>query len=101
MTFKEEFTKRGNSAPGEYHKLLNMFFLGLDIDISTPAMRSLPAAIDRWLSVLHIDFTAYNYAITIKDMTKRGMKDAEALSDFTISMDVLSEDEEGVHKTPI
>lgn len=101
MTFKEEFTKRGNSAPGEYHKLLNMFFLGLDIDISTPAMRSLPAAIDRWLSVLHIDFTAYNYAITIKDMTKRGMKDAEALSDFTISMDVLTEDEEGVHKTPI
>jgi uncharacterized Zn finger protein/superfamily II DNA or RNA helicase len=97
MLFMNEFKKQGDD---EYRRLLNMFFLGMEIDVSSPAMRSLPAAIDRWLSVLHIDFTAYRYAITIKDLTKRGGADPSA-SDFAISMDVITEHADGTRKTPI
>ena len=85
ITLKSNFNKyRGE----EYQKLLNLFFMGFFIDVSSPAARSLPAAIDRWLSVLHIDFSAYRYAITIKDLSK---KDAPRAFDFAISMDVITE----------
>jgi superfamily II DNA or RNA helicase len=96
MLFKAELAKQGND---EYRKLLNLFFLGMEIDVSSPALRSLPAAIDKWLSVLHIDFTAYRYAITIKDMSKR--KEDGAYQNFAISMDVITEQEEESKKTPL
>jgi len=94
--FRDEFTARGNS---EYRRLLNLFFLNMEIDVSSPAMRPLPASIDRWLSVLHIDFSAYRYAITIKERTKGGAG-ADALN-FVISMDVITEHEGGGRKTPL
>ncbi len=103
MTFADDFKKRGND---EYKKLLNLFFMGMEIDVSSPAQRSLPAAIDRWLSVLHIDFSAYSYAITIKDAIKRESEENaegnlfDAL-DFSISMDVISENEEGTKTSPL
>jgi SNF2 family DNA or RNA helicase/uncharacterized Zn finger protein len=96
-SFKDDFTKHGDS---EYRKLLNLFFLGMEIDVSSPALRSLPASIDRWLSVLHIDFSAYRYAITIRELTKSHTDDT-AILDFTISMDVITEQEDGVIKTPL
>jgi len=85
---REEINKGANN---EYKQLLNLFFLGMFIDVSTPAKRSLPMAIDRWLSVLHIDFSMYRYAITIKDLSKHG-EDSFDLINFAISMDVIAEE---------
>ena len=97
MSFQDKLKKEGDD---EYRRLLNLFFMGLYIDISTPAQRSLPAAIDRWLSVLHINFSAYRYALTIRDASKRNT-DSFVL-DFSLSMDVITEDEDGITtKTPI
>jgi len=98
--FREEINK---GADNEYRQLLNLFFLGMYIDVSAPAKRSLPMAIDRWLSVLHIDFSAYRYAITVKDLSKRG-EDSFGFINFSISMDVItSADDEtsAVKKTPL
>ncbi|MDR3020852.1 MAG: DEAD/DEAH box helicase family protein, partial [Treponema sp.] len=96
ILFRSYFVREGND---EYRKLLNLFFMGMETDVSSPAQRSLPVAIDRWLSVLHIDFSAYSYAINIKDETKRN--DERAAFDFSLSMDVISENETGVVKTPL
>jgi len=93
---REDFNKQGSE---EYKQLINLFFMGMFIDVSSPAKRSLPIAIDRWLSVLHIDFSAYSYSINIKDMSSRE-KDADAVN-FAISMDIIAEDESGVKKTPL
>jgi len=97
---KEDYRKQGIN---EYAQLLNMFFMRMFIDVSSPAKRSLPIAIDRWLSVLHIDFSAYRYAITIKDLTKRADDSFEYMN-FAISMEVIEEEEDitlGVKKTPL
>ena len=82
----------------ENRELLNLFFYGKRINVSSPARRSLPASIDRWLSVLHISFTAYNYSITIKD--RRRDSDDDELN-FALSMDVITERDEGSKKTPL
>ncbi|MCL2264963.1 MAG: DEAD/DEAH box helicase [Treponema sp.] len=102
MLFKEDLGKTGNS---EYKQLLNLFFMGMFIDTSQPSKRSLPMSIDRWLSVLHIDFTAFRYAITIKDAAKQTEDSLDTMK-FTISMDIITEDntpEENtaVKKTPL
>ena len=100
ILFGNELKKQGSD---EYKQLLNAFFMGMFIDVSSPAKRSLPIAIDRWLSVLHIDFSAYRYAITIKDLTKNP-DDSLLYMDFAISMDVIEEEEDftlGVKKTPL
>ena len=92
MIFRANFTKQGND---EYKQLLNLFFMGMFIDISAPAKRSLPMAIDRWLAVLHIDFSAYRYAINIKDLSKK--EDAVKVMNFGISMDIITETESPTH----
>ncbi|MCL2443686.1 MAG: SWIM zinc finger family protein, partial [Treponema sp.] len=98
MLFRDEFSKSGDN---EYRQLLNLFFMGMFIDVSSPAKRSLPMAIDRWLSVLHINFSAFRYAITIKDLSKQ-TDDSFKVMNFSISMDVITEDEEGrTIKTPL
>ena len=97
MLFRESLGREGDI---EYKQLLNLFFMGMFIDVSSPAKRSLPMAIDRWLSVLHIDFSAYRYAITIKDLSKR-VKDDSNIMNFAVSMDVLVEDEDGTEKIPL
>jgi len=96
------YNKQGNE---EYKQLLNLFYLGMFIDVSTPAKRSLPIAIDRWLSVLHINFSAYHYAINIKDLSARGDGGANVMN-FAMSMDVITDEEtseqsSGVKKTPL
>jgi len=107
MIFKSNLNKEGSN---EYKQLLNLFFLGMFADVSSPAKRSLPMAIDRWLSVLHINFSAYRYAINIKDITKRDTITGEReiqqdffqeTLNFGISMDVITENEDGVKKTAI
>ena len=103
---RNDFNRDGQKKQGdeEYKQLLNLFFLGMFIDVSTPAKRSLPIAIDRWLSVLHIDFSAFHYAINIKDISTRE-KNADIMN-YAISMDVITEEEtsdqeSGVKKTPL
>jgi len=99
MIFKDDFRKEGND---EYRVLLNLFFLGFYVDISTPAQRSLPASIDRWLSVLHINFSAYSYALTIKDLPAQKIEDVPTTDlFFSLSMDVIAEHEDGTTKTPL
>jgi uncharacterized Zn finger protein/superfamily II DNA or RNA helicase len=98
MVFRENFGREGNS---EYKQLLNLFFMGMFIDVSVPARRSLPMAIDRWLSVLHIDFSLYRYAITIKNLSKRASNDALQTMNFTISMELITEEESGTKKIPL
>lgn len=90
MVLQDSFKKEWND---EYRQLLNLFFMGMFIDISSPAKQSLPMAIDRWLSVLHINFSAYRYAITIKDLTKDIENFNLEARDFGISMDAIVEDE--------
>ena len=86
MIFRAGFTKQGSD---EYKQLLNLFFMGMFIDISAPAKRSLPMAIDRWLAVLHIDFSAFRYAINIRDLSKKE-EDAVKVMNFGISMDIIT-----------
>jgi len=92
MIFRETLKREGDD---EYRILLNLFFMGMSVDVSSPSQRSLPVAIDRWLSVLHIDFSAYRYAINIKDQSKREDDDILFSFDFTISMDVITEEKDG------
>jgi len=101
LTFRGNFNKQGTDA--EYRELLNLFFQGFRIDVSAPAQRSLPTAIDRWLSVLHIDFSAYQYALTVKESGAK-KTDSAAVNgtlQFALSMDVIVEQEDGAKKIPI
>jgi len=93
LSFRGNFNKKG--ADEEYREMLNLFFQGFRIDVSAPAQRSLPTAIDRWLSVLHIDFSAYQYALTVKEYK------ANDTLQFALSMDVILEQEDGTKKLPI
>ncbi|MDR0497646.1 MAG: DEAD/DEAH box helicase family protein, partial [Treponema sp.] len=91
--FGSSFSKYGTGE--EYRELVKLFFYGKIIDISSPARRSLPVVIGRWLSVLQINFAIHQYGITVKDSTKD-----EALI-FLISMDVLAESEGRTEKLPL
>ena len=101
LTFRGSFGKYGTGD--EYRELLNLFFTGINIDVSSPAKQSLPAAIDRWLSVLHINFAAHRYDLTVKPAKTKQSKDDECDYDlkFALSMDVITEQEDGVKKTPL
>jgi len=101
LLFRRSPGSFGGYNSDEYRELLNLFFQGIGIDVSSPAARSLPAAIDRWLSVLHIDFLAYRYTLTIKDMSKNVSDDISTTFDFALSMDVIASQEEGKKKTPL
>jgi uncharacterized Zn finger protein/superfamily II DNA or RNA helicase len=90
----------GRQGTGEeYRELLNLFFQGIKIDVSSPARRSLPTAIDQWLSVLHIDFSACRYSLTVK-IAKAKQNSTDDLQ-FALFMDALTEQEEGTLKTPL
>ncbi|MCL2067790.1 MAG: DEAD/DEAH box helicase [Treponema sp.] len=95
LSFRGSFSKHGTGE--EYRELLNLFFQGFHIDVSSPAKRSLPIAIDRWLSVLQINFGEYCYTLNIKEAKPITGDDFN----FALSMDVLSENDDGVTKTPL
>jgi len=94
--FGGDFNKYGTSE--EYRDLLDVFFHGKQMDVSTPALRSLPITIDRWLSVLHINFGAYNYNITIKNV--KSNLDDETFN-FALVMDIITEEKDRTKKTPL
>jgi SNF2 family DNA or RNA helicase/uncharacterized Zn finger protein len=96
LAFRGIFNKQGTGE--EYRELLNLFFQGIRIDVSSPARRSLPAAIDQWLSVLHIDFSAYRYSLTVKIHTRQS---STGDLQFALFMDVLTEQDEETLKTPL
>ena len=95
LSFGNNFSKYG--AGDEYRKLAGLFFHGGGIDVSSPALRSLPQTIDRWLSVLHINFTAFNYDLSLKELKS---KNRDVLF-FSLSMDVIIDTDNGVTKIPL
>ena len=94
LTFGSNFSPRGKT--GEYPDILDLFFYNKDSDVSSPSRRSLPQIIDRWLSVLHINFAAYSYCLTVKE-ARRALAGDDVF--FSLSMEVTGEDEEGPKKT--
>ncbi|MDR1637924.1 MAG: DEAD/DEAH box helicase, partial [Treponema sp.] len=100
------FAYQGSAGSREYRELLDVFFQGRSMGTASPALRSLPVSIDRWLSVLHIDFSAWRYQFTVKGapVHRTGSEneaDLTELPDFTLSMDVLKETEKGTVRTPL
>ncbi|MDR1903649.1 MAG: DEAD/DEAH box helicase [Treponema sp.] len=56
--FLDEWVKRSyTAARGGVGELAPVFFQGTSIDAASPARRSLPLAVYKWLSVLHTDFS--------------------------------------------
>jgi len=49
-----------------FRALGSLFFNGKGLRVDAPANKTLPLAIDTWLSVLRTDFTAYQYRCTLK-----------------------------------
>jgi len=97
LSFRGSFSKFGTGD--EYLDLLNLFFQGIGMDVSSPAQRSFPVAIDRWLSPLHIHFDAYRYSLTVKAINTKDVSETDL--QYALSMDLLTETEEGVKNTPI
>jgi uncharacterized Zn finger protein/superfamily II DNA or RNA helicase len=97
LSFRGSFNKFGTGD--EYRDLLNLFFQGIGMDVSSPAQHSFPAAIDRWLSPLHIHFDAYHYSLTVKTLNTR--QSSETDLQYALSMDLLTEQKDGVKSTPI
>ncbi|MDR2095864.1 MAG: DEAD/DEAH box helicase [Treponema sp.] len=52
-----EYAKRSYTARRGTGELVQVFFQGTSLDVSSPAVRSLPLAVSKWLSVLHTDFS--------------------------------------------
>lgn len=98
LGFGGNFSNQTAKGGDEHRELLGLFFYGETIDVSSPAQHSFPAAIDRWLSVLHIDFTAYRYSFTVKE--SKSKLDDEALG-FSIYMDVVLDDNGAIKKIAI
>ncbi|MDR1301162.1 MAG: DEAD/DEAH box helicase family protein [Treponema sp.] len=92
------FSQTYQKGSADYRELLGLFFQGQTCNVSSPAMRSIPLAIDRWLSVLYIDFSAWKYRLSLKGASSRG----EIIDlDFRLSMEVLLEGPEGLKKIPL
>lgn len=90
-TILAEYTRRSGfkSAGGgtEFRNLSALFFEGASLDVSTPAFRSIPQAIGRWLTVLYTDFSAYSYRVLLKERTGKRDDESSALV-FNLAMDV-------------
>ncbi|MDR0998796.1 MAG: DEAD/DEAH box helicase family protein, partial [Treponema sp.] len=88
------------SSARDFRELLDLFFQGKAVDVSSPAQRSLPSAIDRWLSVLHLSFAGPQYSLTVKGGKAAG-QEADEIADFVLSMDVLAEQKGEMKKIPL
>ncbi|MDR2097214.1 MAG: DEAD/DEAH box helicase family protein [Spirochaetaceae bacterium] len=80
------FKSSGGGA--EFRNLCALFFEGAGLDVSSPAFRSVPQAVGRWLTVLHTDFSAYRYRVILKE--RAGKRDDSRTSDtaFNMAMEV-------------
>jgi SNF2 family DNA or RNA helicase len=94
------YNRQVSGGSAEYRKLLDVFFQGESLDAASPALRSLPLSIDRWLSALHIDFSAWRYSFTVKSAGAKKSDDFETF-DFSLSMDVLLQQGNETIKTPL
>ncbi|MDR0731431.1 MAG: DEAD/DEAH box helicase, partial [Treponema sp.] len=83
-----DFKPKGAGAAAK--ELLELFFRGKEMEADSPALRSLPLAIDRWLSVLHTDFRACRYRFTVKPAAEKKSAKTVADSDKGDSAFVLS-----------
>lgn len=72
-----------------FRSLQNAFFSGTAINVANPAFRSLPLAIDAWLSAFSLDYQAFRYRFTLKE---RGR--AEKRGEFSLSAAILLDGEE-------
>ncbi|MDR2490029.1 MAG: SWIM zinc finger family protein, partial [Spirochaetaceae bacterium] len=72
------FSRRCPQGSQDFRRLLAVFFAGEPLPVDTPDQRSLPLAIDRWLSVLHVDFAKYRYSFTVKPI-KSGVQGGGSL----------------------
>jgi uncharacterized Zn finger protein/superfamily II DNA or RNA helicase len=90
------YQNTGSAGSRETRNLLDLFFQGKALGVASPALRGLPLAIDRWLSVLHTDFSAWKYRFTIKPLAG-----AAETADFTLSMDLLLEAEGEIKRIPL
>jgi SNF2 family DNA or RNA helicase len=94
------------SSARDFRELLDLFFQGKALDVSSPAQRSLPSAIDRWLSVLHLSFAGPQYSLAVKNgSVKSGSaaeeQEADGIGGFVLSMDVLAEQKGEKKKIPL
>ncbi|MDR1909344.1 MAG: DEAD/DEAH box helicase, partial [Spirochaetaceae bacterium] len=95
-----EWVKRSYFSQGSVRKqgdepfraLLDLFFQGDSIDVSSPALGSLPLAISHWLTVLRLDFSAHRYRFTLKASPRGG---------FGLSMELLLQGPEGTEAVPL
>lgn len=76
----------------EYRELLRLFFKGQGIRTDSPSHKSLPLAIDTWLSVLRTDFTAWHYRCTLKAARSSKGDQVDLPSAYKLSFDVLLPD---------
>jgi uncharacterized Zn finger protein/superfamily II DNA or RNA helicase len=85
------------------NELEELFFQGAVMDTAAPARRSIPQGIDNWLAVLHTNFSAWKYRFTLKAAGKAGKTDEGEFSvpGFSLSMDVLLEDDGAVKAAPL
>ncbi|GHT59618.1 helicase [Spirochaetia bacterium] len=72
----------------DFRNLLGLFFCGDIMDVSSPALRSLPLSISNWLMALHTDFSAWKYRFILKPL-----KDEAS---FTLQAKVQHQTEKGV-----
>ena len=70
------YTVSGGGAP--FQALVGLFFSGDTIRITSPALHSLPIALDNWLSVLRTDFSAWRYRFTLKAAKSRNATDTDS-----------------------
>lgn len=91
------FSTAGGDA--QFRALQDAFFSGTQFDVSNPALRSLPLAIDSWLSVFTLDYGAFRYRFALREKTGKATDgDAEARTgmrvNFSLSASVLIDGEE-------
>jgi uncharacterized Zn finger protein/superfamily II DNA or RNA helicase len=85
------FPHKGGKIP----RMNALFFAGKMLDVSPPALNALPLTIDRWLSILFIDFTQWKYRLTLVNASK----DSDIA--FKLTMDILIPGKNGLEKIPL
>ncbi|MDR0645353.1 MAG: DEAD/DEAH box helicase [Treponema sp.] len=96
-----EWVKRRYFFSQKMDEIQGLFFLGLALDVSRPAKRSLPLSIDHWLSALSVDWKAWKYRLTLWEESEKRVapsKHNEVNSkeyNFKLSMDALLTDDQG------
>ncbi|MDR0872643.1 MAG: SWIM zinc finger family protein, partial [Prevotellaceae bacterium] len=65
------FKPQGNKGSESFRTIIDVFFKGETLDVTSPVMRSIPFSINKWLTVLYTDFDTYKYRLTLKTSTSK------------------------------